>query len=83
MLRAYKIGRATFIALDKIDWVKDHMKRDFKVPKGANRLFDLVNPKNDKFKVAFYYALRDTLVCKDIDTATNIAYGPTRYRCVT
>ena len=35
------------------------------------------------FKVAFYFSIRDTLVCEDLDTATNIAYGPVRYRVVT
>ncbi len=34
-------------------------------------------------KLAFYFGLRDTLVCEDLDTATNIAYGPVRYRVVT
>jgi len=82
-LRTNRIGKATFIALDKIEWVKDQMKKEFRAPKNSERLFDLINTKNDKFKLAFYYALRDTLVTKDLDTATNIAYGPTRYRVVT
>ena len=37
------------------------------------RLFDLVKPKEDKFLTAFYFALRDTLVAKDLDQATRIA----------
>ncbi|KOB66221.1 Structural maintenance of chromosomes protein, partial [Operophtera brumata] len=32
---------------------------------------------------AFYYALRDTLVASDLDQASRIAYGATRYRVVT
>jgi len=39
--------------------------------------------RDEKLRIAFYYALRDTLVCSDIDIATSIAYGPTRYKCVT
>lgn len=36
------------------------------------RLFDLVKAKEDKFLTAFYFALRDTLVAKDLDQATRI-----------
>lgn len=32
---------------------------------------------------AFYFALRDTLVAKDLDQGTRIAYGERRYRVVT
>ena len=32
---------------------------------------------------AFYFALRDTLVAKDLDQATRIAYGAQRHRVVT
>ena len=31
-------------------------------PEGVPRLFDLVKPKDDKFRPAFYFALRDTCV---------------------
>lgn len=31
---------------------------------------------------AFYYALRETLVANDLDQASRIAYGSTRYRVV-
>jgi chromosome segregation ATPase len=37
------------------------------------RLFDLVKAKEEKFLTAFYFALRDTLVAKDLDQATRIA----------
>lgn len=42
-------------------------------------------PQDDKFKVAFYYALRDTLVAPTLDEATKIAYDGkrARYRVVT
>ncbi len=82
-LRAHRIGRSTFIALDKISWVRDNMTKRFQAPPNSQRLFDLINFKDDSYKPAFYYALRDTLVCRDIDTATQIAYGPVRYRVVT
>lgn len=47
------------------------------------RLFDLVKTKEEKILPAFYFALRDTLVANDLDQATRIAYGKTRYRVVT
>lgn len=47
------------------------------------RLFDLVNIPDARYRTSFYHALRDTLVCSDLDAATSIAYGPTRYRVVT
>lgn len=31
----------------------------------------------------FYFCLRDTLVCDNIDIATECAFGNHRYRCVT
>ena len=41
-------------------------------PENVPRLFDLVKAKEDKFRTAFYFALRDTLVAKDLDQATRI-----------
>jgi structural maintenance of chromosome 4 len=50
----------------------------------APRLFDLVRSKDPMYLPAFYFALRDTLVADDLDTATRIAYhGSRRYRVVT
>lgn len=82
-LRANRIGRCTFIALDKIGWVREHMERPFRAPAHSERLFDLIQFKDNNLRIAFYYALRDTLVCRDIDTATGIAYGAVRHRVVT
>lgn len=59
------------------------MKKSFSAPNGSKRLFDLIKFKNEEYKTAFYFALRDTLVCQDIDTATKIAYGQQRFRVVT
>lgn len=38
------------------------------------RLYDLVQVKDERVKVAFYHALRDTLVADNLDQATRIAY---------
>ena len=47
------------------------------------RLFDLVRAKEELVRTAFYFALRDCLVAKDIEQGTRVAYGKTRYRVVT
>ena len=72
-LRENKIGRATFICLDRVlENSEQHMNQPFNPPKDSNRLFDLVKPNDPKFRIAFYYALKDTLVCETMDAAGNI-----------
>ncbi|KAJ8708705.1 hypothetical protein PYW08_010087 [Mythimna loreyi] len=82
-LKRHNIGRATFIALDKQEHLRATYEQRKKFPENAPRLFDLVNVKDQRVLPAFYYALRDTLVAKDLDQASRIAYGHTRYRVVT
>ena len=52
-------------------------------PENVPRLFDLIKVRDKNILPAFYFALRDTLVAKDLDQATGIAYGKSRYRVVT
>ena len=59
------------------------MSRPFNPPPNSQRLFDLITFKNPKFKMAFYFALRNTLVCPNIDIANNLALGANRHRVVT
>lgn len=80
-LRANKIGRATFISLEK-SRENSRPTPNFQAPKGTFRLFDLIKFKNEDYKPVFYSVLRDTLVCEDIDLATQVAYGAQRYRVV-
>ncbi|XP_047036782.1 structural maintenance of chromosomes protein 4 [Helicoverpa zea] len=82
-LKQHDIGRATFIALDKQEHLKQTYERRLQFPENAPRLFDLVNVKDQRVLPAFYYALRDTLVANDLEQASRIAYGHTRYRVVT
>lgn len=58
------------------------MNKPYQAPNGSIRLFDLIRADNDKAKVAFYYALRDTLFCKDGNLANKIAYDPSCRRRV-
>lgn len=81
-LRKHNLGRANFIILDKMR----PSKSAYDLPKGAQRLFDLVRIKDTKlYSGAFYFALNETLVAETIDDATRWAYhsGSKRYRVVT
>jgi structural maintenance of chromosome 4 len=79
-LRKTNLGRGNFICLDKLR-VRD--LSPIETPENAPRLFDLVKAKEDKFRPAFYHALQDTLVAKDLAQANRIAYGARRWRVVT
>lgn len=79
-LRKTNLGRANFICLDKL---RTRSMSPIETPEGAPRLFDLVKPKEDSFRAAFYHALQDTLVADDLAQANRIAYGARRWRVVT
>jgi structural maintenance of chromosome 4 len=79
-LRKANAGRANIICLDKLP-IRDFGSSD--TPEGVPRLFDLIKPKDPKFAVAFYFAMRDTLVASDMEQAKRISYGKRRWRVVT
>lgn len=79
-LRKNDLGRANFILLDRLP------QRDLspiQTPENVPRLYDLVKPKHDRYRPAFYSVLQNTLVAKDLDQANRIAYGAKRWRVVT
>ncbi|NWV07543.1 SMC4 protein, partial [Ptilonorhynchus violaceus] len=82
-LKAGDIGVATFIALDKMDvWEKKTQK--IPTPENIPRLFDLVKVKDERVRLAFYFALRDTLVAENLEQATRVAFQKDkRWRVVT
>ncbi|KAH9010390.1 hypothetical protein EDB85DRAFT_2161400 [Lactarius pseudohatsudake] len=80
-LRKQDIGRADFLALEKID--ETNGMRSIQTPENVPRLFDLVEPKEPRFAHAFYKALRDTLVAQDLAQANRIASGARGWRVVT
>ncbi|XP_049659667.1 structural maintenance of chromosomes protein 4 isoform X2 [Accipiter gentilis] len=82
-LKAKGIGVATFIALDKMAvWEKKMQK--IPTPENVPRLFDLVEVEDEKVRLAFYFALRDTLVANNLEEATRIAFRKEkRWRVVT
>jgi len=80
-LRKQNVGRADFLVLEKID--KMTGMRSTQTPENVPRLFDLVKPKEPWFTHAFYNALHDTLVARDLAQANRIAFGACRWRVVT
>lgn len=53
-------------------------------PENIPRLFDMVKVTDDLVRPAFYFALRDTLVAKDLEQATKVAFQKDkRWRVVT
>lgn len=79
-LRKTNLGRGIFISLDKL---RSLNLQPIQTPENAPRLFDLIDAKEDRFRPAYYHALRDTLVAKDLAQANRIAYGAKRWRVVT
>lgn len=82
-LRQNNIGRATFIALEKQQHLLSKCKQKINTPNNVPRLIDLIRVEDENVLPAFYYGLRDTLVTNNLNQATQIAYGPKRYRVVT
>ncbi|KAG8797776.1 hypothetical protein FRC16_008533 [Serendipita sp. 398] len=79
-LRRQNIGRASFIALEKLP----KMSYDpVDTPEGVPRLFDLIKPKEPKYLPAFWKGVHNTLVADDLQQANRIAYGAKRWRVVT
>ncbi|XP_059610951.1 structural maintenance of chromosomes protein 4 [Phlebotomus argentipes] len=81
-LKKHDTGRATFIALEKVDHLQQYCDQRQSYPENVPRLFDLIKVEDPRVSVAFYFALHDTLVATDLDQASRIAYGATRYRVV-
>ena len=82
-LRNNNIGTASIIILEKVAWVEKFYKKNYQCPEGTQRLIDLVKFEDKKLQNAFYFALRDTLVTSNIETATKVGYGQNRHRVVT
>lgn len=75
LLRDKNLGVATFMILEKQERHADLLKKKVNTPEGVPRLFDLIKVKDERLKLAFYELLRNTVVARDLDQATRIAYG--------
>jgi len=82
-LKKHNVGFASFLALEKTTHFKDKCNAHFSAPQGVPRLFDLIKVNDPSVRTAFYHYLKDTVVAENTKQATEIAYGSTRYRCVT
>lgn len=78
LLRRGKLGVATFMILEKQVDLFQRSKESVGTPEGVPRLYDLVKVKDERMKLAFYAALGNTVIAKDLDQATRIAYGGNR-----
>lgn len=79
-------GRITCIVLRELANLEPKMaSTPAGMPSAAKRLFDLVTPINPAVRPAFYTAMRDTLVVRDLDTAVSVAYegGRAKWRVIT
>uniref|UniRef100_A0A672NYY8 Structural maintenance of chromosomes protein 4 n=1 Tax=Sinocyclocheilus grahami TaxID=75366 RepID=A0A672NYY8_SINGR len=82
-LKTQNIGVATFIGLDKMKVWQQSMG-SVSTPESIPRLFDMVRVKDESVRPAFYFALRDTLVARDLEQATRVAFQKDkRWRVVT
>ena len=83
-LRRDGVGRGNFMALSKCaegnKYGRQMQPQQF--PQGVPRLFDLVQPAEERFLPAFYHYMRDTLVCKNLEQAKEIGHGAKRFRTV-
>ncbi|GAA5891007.1 hypothetical protein JCM6882_008881, partial [Rhodosporidiobolus microsporus] len=83
-LRKHNIGRASCIALDRFPSNVD--LAPIQTPRGTERLFDLVTPKDKIYAPVFRHVLKNTLVARDWDTAHAVSTGKVdgqRWRVVT
>jgi chromosome segregation ATPase len=54
---------------------RQNLERAVTAPPGTLRLLDLITPSRPDLMLAFYMAVRDTLVAPDLDAAVKIAYN--------
>lgn len=73
-VRKHSLGVVSCLILDRQRHFEKVSREPVQTPEGVPRLFDLVNADDD-LRTAFYFALRDTVVAKDLDQASRIAYG--------
>lgn len=79
-LRQKNLGRATFVILDKIEYLRSQMQGWGSSPRRADgpRLFDFLRIPKPEYSTAMYYSLRDTLVADTLESARRMAFKPTR-----
>lgn len=82
-LKKNNIGRGNFLALEKTKGKWERMMQPIQTPDNVPRLYDLIEIPDPNHATAFYQSMRDTIVAKDMDQASRVAYGAKRFRTVT
>lgn len=79
-LRSENLGRATFIILEKIEYLRSPLQAWTRSDRSQDgrRLFDYLKIPNAQHCTAVYYSLRDTLVADSLEEARRMAFKPTR-----
>ena len=82
-LKKQKLGIATFMIKEQVKArAQDMVPRE--TPEGVPRLFDLVKTSDESLRPIFYKVLGETLVARDMEQASRIAYsGSRRHKVVT
>lgn len=75
LLREKNLGVATMLILEKQQHLAKQADEPVEPPKNTVRLYDQVKTADPKLKPAFFYALGNTVVADDMDSATSVAYG--------
>ncbi|TVU20023.1 hypothetical protein EJB05_36210 [Eragrostis curvula] len=75
LLRRKNAGVATCLIMEKQTHLLHKIREKVKTPEGVPRLFDLVQVKDERMKLAFFHALGNTVVANNLDQASRIAYG--------
>ncbi|KAK2195337.1 bifunctional P-loop containing nucleoside triphosphate hydrolase/SMCs flexible hinge/DNA-directed RNA polymerase III subunit RPC4/RecF-RecN-SMC [Babesia duncani] len=79
-LRKNNLGRCSAMALSVLNNdLKNRMEANERMtlqsyPHGTLKLMDLIQPNDPMYKICFYYAVRDTLVAKNLNDASIIGY---------
>ncbi|PRQ20284.1 putative P-loop containing nucleoside triphosphate hydrolase [Rosa chinensis] len=67
LLRREHLGVANFMIMEQITDCLPARKENVRTPEGVPRLFDLVRVEDQRMKLAFFEALKNTVVAKDLD----------------
>ncbi|CAJ0963822.1 unnamed protein product, partial [Mesorhabditis belari] len=82
LCRRENLGVINVIILEKIQNLHGMMNNMRQTPENLPRVFDLLKISDDRIRVAFYWAVRDTLVANDSEQAQRVAFGRQRHRVV-
>ena len=74
-LRKHNLGVCTFLVLALQEKLEDDLRKRVEVPNGCHRLFDLIKCRDAKLKPAFFWSVRNTLVCPNLEKAKQVAYN--------